>query len=125
VEPLLTLFVYGSLRRGCENHYLLDGAETVGDGTIAAALYVRGTLSMAHEGPGVIHGETYRLMTGDHLKVLDRLERHPAWYERRIVPVMLEGGARIDAWCYFKASRDPRARLVDHGDYVRFLSERR
>jgi len=107
------IFVYGSLRRGCANHHLLEGAEFVGPGTIEASLYMRGDLSMAHEGPGTVHGEVYRLGEVNHLHTLDGLERHPTWYERRMTAVTLRDGCKLDAWCYFKAERDPEARLVE------------
>jgi gamma-glutamylaminecyclotransferase len=116
---LLDLFVYGSLRKGCENHHLIDGARPLGTGTIAASFYVNGSLSMVHEGEGTVHGEVYRLVDQHHLQTLDSLERHPVWYARRIVQVALENGATIDAWCYFKSERDPDARLVEHGDYLK------
>lgn len=121
---LLNLFVYGSLRKGCENHHLMDGAQLVGTGTIAASFYVNGRLSMVHDGSGTVHGEVYRLVDQRHLETLDTLERHPVCYARRVVQVMLEDGSIVDAWCYFKSERDPEARLVEHGDYLKLQNER-
>ena len=109
VEALLTLFVYGSLRKGHANHHLLEGAEFIGSGTIEAALYVRGDTLMAHEGPGAVRGEAYRLRDVYHLHALDGFEGHPARYVRRTAHVVLEDGRTVDAWCYFKAERDPES----------------
>jgi len=119
MEAPLTLFVYGSLRRGCPNHHLLDGAEFIGTGAIEASFYVRDELVMAIEGPGTVYGEAYQLRDPNHLEALDRFERHPSWYARRPTVVTLEDGRRLDGWCYFKAEPDPEARLTDHGQYLR------
>ena len=112
VETLLTLFVYGSLRNGYPNHRLLEGAAFIGNGTTEASLHVRDEVLMAHHGPGTLRGEIYRLRDLDHLRRLDTFERHPAWYVRRSVPVTLEDGRSVDAWCYFKAERDPEASMA-------------
>jgi gamma-glutamylcyclotransferase (GGCT)/AIG2-like uncharacterized protein YtfP len=124
-DDVLSVFVYGSLRVGGDNHRLLDGAEPLGNGTINGRLYVSSGLSTVREGAGTVHGEVYRLPDHRHLRLLDGLERHPVWYRRQIVAVRLEDGTTVDAWCYSNTERDPDARLVEHGDYLRFREESR
>jgi hypothetical protein len=38
--------------------------------------------------------------------------------------VALDDRSTVDAWCYFKTERDGDARLVEHGDYVKFRNAR-
>jgi gamma-glutamylaminecyclotransferase len=122
-EGLLRVFVYGSLREGGDNHHLLKEAVPIGNGTIEGSLYVSGNLSTVQEGIGKVYGEVYLLPNGNHLHLLDSLERHPVWYARRVVQVTLGNGTTVDAWCYCRAERDPEARRLDHGDYLKFRDE--
>jgi gamma-glutamylaminecyclotransferase len=41
----MLLFVYGTLRKGCSNHYLLDGATFLGDGKTVDRFYMVGRLN--------------------------------------------------------------------------------
>ena len=93
------LFVYGTLRRGQENHQLLAGARFVGAGRTAErhAMFVEGHPYLA-QGPAVHHvrGEVYAVDAA-LLAVLDVLERHPDWYQRRPVDVVLDAAAEAAA----------------------------
>ena len=122
-EGLLRVFVYGSLRKGGDNHHVLNEASLIGRGTIEGSLYVKGDLSTVQDGVGKVHGEVYLLPNQHHLHSLDSLERHPDWYARRVVQATLENGTTVDAWCYCRAERDPEARRLDHGDYLKFREE--
>jgi gamma-glutamylaminecyclotransferase len=86
------LFVYGTLRRGQANHFLLATARFVGAGRTATrhAMFVEGHPYLA-EHPPVHHvrGEVYAVDAAT-LAELDLLERHPDWYERRPVDVVLD-----------------------------------
>ncbi|MDF1504611.1 gamma-glutamylcyclotransferase family protein [Roseisolibacter sp. H3M3-2] len=86
------LFVYGTLRRGQENHFRLATARYVGAGRTATrhAMFVEGHPYLA-EHPPVHHvrGEVYAV-DAPTLAALDELEHHPVWYERRPVDVVLD-----------------------------------
>lgn len=90
------LFVYGTLRRGGANHARLAAARFVGEGVTAArhALFV-GSFPYLATGPAVhrVRGEVYAV-DADTLAVLDRMEGHPTWYERRPVAIVLDAAAR-------------------------------
>ena len=89
------LFVYGTLRRGHANHDRLAGSRFVGPGRTAGrhAMFVDGFPYLA-AGPAVHHvrGEVYAVDAAT-LAVLDQLEGHPTWYERRPVDVVLDAAA--------------------------------
>ncbi len=92
------LFVYGTLKRGCSNNYLMKGISYVGEdktkdshcminlGRFPAIFERKGTTS--------IKGETF-LVNGEHLKALDAFEGK--WFYRK--KVLLESG--INAYTYF------------------------
>jgi gamma-glutamylaminecyclotransferase len=101
------VFVYGTLRRGEVNHYLLSGTEFCG------VHLTRPRYRMLHLGtyPGVvaggssaIEGEIYRVDTKVLVK-LDRLEAYPRLYTRKLIPT--EWGR---AWIYlYRGSRQSRS----------------
>ncbi len=101
------VFVYGTLRRGEVNHYLLSGAEFCG------VHLTRPRYRMLHLGtyPGVvaggsssIEGEIYRVDTKGLVK-LDRLEAYPRLYTRKLIPT--DWGR---AWIYlYRGSRQSRS----------------
>lgn len=101
------VFVYGTLRRGEVNHYLLSGAEFCG------VHLTRPRYRMLHLGtyPGVvaggsssIEGEIYRVDTKGLVK-LDRLEAYPRLYTRKLIPT--HWGR---AWIYlYRGSRQSRS----------------
>jgi gamma-glutamylaminecyclotransferase len=103
------VFVYGTLRRGEVNHYLLSGAEYCG------VHVTRPRYRMLHLGtyPGVvaggasaIEGEVYRV-GGEQLVRLDRLEAYPRLYTRQLIPTPWGR-----AWIYlYRGSRSNRSTI--------------
>lgn len=127
------LFVYGTLRRGGPNHALLAATRFVGAATTAGrhALFVDGIPYLA-AAPEVHHvrGEVYAV-DATTLAEIDRLERHPTWYERRAICVVLDEAAKaarrdagpafgdapptLDCETYFNDR--PHGTLAANGDY--------
>jgi gamma-glutamylcyclotransferase (GGCT)/AIG2-like uncharacterized protein YtfP len=106
-----TIFVYGTLKRGCRNHLLLQAAEFLGEarteagyllvdcggypGLVGAGL-VRMELAPSEIGSGVF-GELYKV-DDELLAVLDRFEDVPNEYER--VVIQLSDGRKAEGYLY-------------------------
>lgn len=94
------VFVYGTLKRGESNHFLLHHADFICE-TQTSGLFT--LLDLGHY-PAVliqpknypIHGEIYEVSDWV-LKQLDELENYPHYYMRRMI--MTQAG--ILAWLYY------------------------
>lgn len=112
------VFVYGTLKRGQRNHYLLAGAEYLGPAStepkyrlIDCGPYPALLDDVKRCGPEVeplaVAGEVYRIDAAT-LAALDRLEDEGRLYRRAVIEVlMVDGGACCQtprtrpAWTYF------------------------
>jgi gamma-glutamylcyclotransferase (GGCT)/AIG2-like uncharacterized protein YtfP len=65
--------VYGTLKRGNGNHYLLKNSEFLGRGKVLGTLYDMGLPGYKREGSYTVHGELFRV-NDETLQRLDRLE---------------------------------------------------
>jgi gamma-glutamylcyclotransferase (GGCT)/AIG2-like uncharacterized protein YtfP len=104
--------VYGTLKKGYSNNYMIGEAKYIGDGKINAVL-------IKYEGfPGCVFYrniepnhpskafccdmwtcvEVYQV-TGNMLAAMDRLESHPNWYKRELIHVS-QGSFTGEAWVY-------------------------
>jgi gamma-glutamylcyclotransferase (GGCT)/AIG2-like uncharacterized protein YtfP len=62
-----------------------------------------------------IKGELYRV-SSETLRLIDRLEGHPNWYRRELVPVYVwEGGRKREVKAYLYFSLKPEGRLEESG----------
>lgn len=120
-DKMTPVFVYGTLRKGRGNHHILQGSTFKGQAKVKGDLYREGFLPVAKQGEGVITGEVYEV-DDRTLKLLDRLEGHPGWYRRELVPLL--SGVAGEAWIYFYPPRlAARAVKVESGDYVLSMTE--
>jgi gamma-glutamylaminecyclotransferase len=95
--------VYGTLKKGYSNSYLLHDASFVGSGVTADKYpMVSNGIPFVIEDKGVgynIKVEVYRV-NADTLANIDRLEGHPNWYERKQVKIHCKGKVYM-CWLYF------------------------
>lgn len=87
------VFVYGTLRRGGYNNYLLteNRARFIGTGTVEGALLSFGSFPgfVKAQGSRVV-GDVY-IVNGKTVEQLDRLERVGVWYDRVRCTVTMDG----------------------------------
>ena len=94
----MLLFVYGSLRRGFPNHYMLEDSVYIGDFITTDKYIMIGTISKAFpyiikdcvvDGtmPTQIVGELYDVYGSNTINMIDKLEGHPHIYNRQLISV--------------------------------------
>jgi gamma-glutamylaminecyclotransferase len=115
----ILLFVYGTLRRGFENHEAyLKGSLFMGRAVTCDkfALFMEDFPYM-NKVPAVsfIVGEIYQVNEGT-LKHIDSLEGHPEEYRRELITVVTQQGRKYAAWAYFYPR--PRGELIPSGDFA-------
>ncbi len=126
---LETIFVYGTLRKGMGNHHLLEGSFFLGMGKTVAryGMYILPSgipyVKRRSERKTVIVGEVY-VVDEDTLCRVDHLEGHPNFYRRRLVPVMLNSGEKIQAWMYFLTDGGRKGDFFIGGDFIYFVKVR-
>jgi len=115
------VFVYGSLKRGFWNHHLLADADFIGTGRTfnKYAMHFNGVpLVNKNRQVSQIQGELYQV-DYNILKKLDRLERHPNWYIREQVAVIVDNADNNEviysAWIYFNS--DKSGSLILSGNF--------
>ncbi len=116
MEQKNLIFVYGTLRNGHCNHHLLKDAYCYGIGSTESSY----AMYLVSGYPYITSSETRYPIVGElygvddeTLNLLDRMEGHPRYYERREISVTV-GGTLYTAWMYF---RDPPGILVQSGDF--------
>lgn len=136
------IFVYGSLRKGLQNHGKLDTAKYSGDWKTVDKYFMIGLKSGAYPYvtteqlndsllPTQIHGEMY-IVSPQLLEVLDELEGHPYQYKRRIIDVENSKKETTHAHMYILESDDIKDGIqmsfhrrfvaVNDGDWVKHLN---
>ncbi len=107
------VFVYGTLRYGQSNHYLLAQSERLGNHTTPPiySLFDLGSYPAVIEGHSAIYGEVYRV-NDSTLQQLDRLEDVPVDYRREQIetPFGL-------AWIYIYQQDHKLDTLISSGDW--------
>ena len=92
------LFVYGTLKRHGEKHYLLEGATFVGTGVARGFVLGFGEFPEMKRGDAEVSGEIWDVP--DHaMPAIDEWEGHPDFYVR--TPIELADGMRVEV--YLKA----------------------
>jgi len=114
------VFVYGTLRRGGSNHYMLADSNFLG----RYATEPRYTMFRLGQFPAVvargdtaIEGEIYRV-SDQVFSLLDELECYPSVFSRQLIPTPAG-----DTWIYLYNRLVGTEDMVAHGDWLRYLEE--
>jgi gamma-glutamylcyclotransferase (GGCT)/AIG2-like uncharacterized protein YtfP len=99
------VFVYGTLKEGYGNNYLLGREEFIGKAEALEpfSMFNSGFPVLTQAEPemyGVVKGEIYRILAESTLKNLDALEGNGSMYSREVRIFQLEDGTNISAWVY-------------------------
>ncbi len=121
-QPLLYLFVYGTLRRGAAtrwSRFLAERSSFEGYGRSRGVLFqldgYPGMIPAADE-EAWVKGEVCLIDTPSVLPTLDEYEGDE--FERRQVDVELDDGRVVKAWAYlYRGNAEGRASIVS-GDYL-------
>src|SRR3990167_456546 len=81
VEHLL--FVYGTLKSGQGNHFIMKPATFCGKDSINGTMYDLGNYPAICPGKDKIHGELWKIST-DVRKRIDHMEGHPYLFVRKL-----------------------------------------
>jgi gamma-glutamylcyclotransferase (GGCT)/AIG2-like uncharacterized protein YtfP len=122
IEQTPYVFVYGTLMRGFSNNHLMMSAEYVERASTEEEykLVAAGIPFLVDEpGNSYVLGELYKV-DENTLGMLDELEGHPGWYERRVINIITELGDRVKAWAYFMPKDKLRgsATTIENGSYA-------
>jgi len=105
------IFVYGSLKRGQENHGFLKGLKRYKARAPQIDLHAGPRYTLAVRGRSHASGEVYFIHRA-LLKKLDRLEGHPHDYHRELTTVILAHGQITQAWIYLRPQQAYRYPLL-------------
>lgn len=115
------VFVYGTLRKGFGNHFLLKNSKFIGEAITKEkySLYASGIPYVVKVPKTHIKGEVYKV-DSETLKSLDQLEGHPNFYKREEIDVLVNNSP-IKAWIYFYPY--PKGEFIPSGDYKDYREE--
>ena len=110
--------VYGSLREGFHNHYLLEGSKHIAKGILRDfKMFSLGSFpAIIPSDSGEITVEVYEV-SPNILARLDHLEGYPQFYNRMEVPVAHGDGEYTEAWVYFVTRTPTGLAEVPSGDW--------
>jgi gamma-glutamylcyclotransferase (GGCT)/AIG2-like uncharacterized protein YtfP len=123
------VFVYGTLKKGFHNAYLLQDSEFFGDAVTVptySMISVGFPIIMADENGKQVSGEIYTVDDGT-LARLDGLEREGSSYDRKLIDVTLPlaNGERLPSKAFIYVGREDRfAKAFDREPPYSKLNER-
>ena len=123
-----TLFIYGTLMPGLRLAHEMAGAEPLGPAQVSGRLVDVGRYPGLLHGPGVVHGELYRVDDAQ-LARLDAVEdmvpgqREASQYWREPVTVLHGALQGQTVWTYVYNRPTEGLVPIAHGDYRRYIRE--
>jgi len=98
----MIVFCYGTLKKGYGLNHILQGCEYLGAATTSPEY----TLLNGNNFPFLVErkgigakGEVYKV-TSDIVNILDQVEGHPNFYERKIIRVKDDSGLELNVLAY-------------------------
>jgi len=98
------VFVYGTLKKGHGNNYLLAEATFIGRGKTLKRFRlfdVGFPYAVPSEKGARVIGEVYKVEDAEIFQALDWLEGYPTHYKRQVIKVELDNGQVVEAWIYY------------------------
>jgi len=98
--------VYGTLRKGFHNNYLLGDSKFLGEaeGDFGSVMFSCGGFPKLDLGKDLglprVKVEIYEVTPGILENNLDRLEGYPDWYDRSVMPFDIGTDEVVRAWIY-------------------------
>ena len=113
-----TIAVYGTLKYGYSNYNrYLTQAHYLGEGVTADPMrLIQNGLPymLPYNGQGKNVNVDLFSVTADQLNLIDQLEGHPNWYERKQIDIMNEDGQIVKAWAYINDTEDTGIHLEEY-----------
>lgn len=107
----MNVFVYGTLKKGCINNYLLEKSEFLGAGETeeSFAMYTSSCgnypFVIDSQKTHPIKGELY-CVSNQTIKQLDILEGYPDYYQKKKVIIVQENNKKTEAVMYIKNEKN-------------------
>ncbi len=123
MEKTILLFAYGTLMSGYGNNAYLKKQKLIGKGkTVGEYTMYASCIPFINENEKTsqIHGELWEVDIRV-LPYIDALENHPNWYQRKEVPVTVDGKT-YTAWLYF--NDETHGTKVVSGDFNEYNKQK-
>lgn len=125
----MKVFVYGTLLRGLSRHSALGTAVFRGHGIVGGMLTDLGDYPVLARGDGIVYGEVFEV-DGSTLQSLDAIEGYrpgdgkgSLFLRQEMEVTLMHDGSRIRAEAYFFNGDPERGRVIECGEYRRYLAE--
>lgn len=122
---MIKLFVYGTLKKGHDNHHYLNGCDLIQEAVTTEPIYDLYSVKFGHypcmvnNGSYHIFGEVYNV-DQNTLKNIDILEGHPTFYTRKMIDIMGIG----DCWVYILNTADSSINDFLNNDNIKIRGDK-
>jgi len=112
-KALSKLFVYGTLKKGYHNHYIIEGSKLINTAVLSDyAIFDLGSFpGIVRDHESRVYGELYEI-SDDLLPRLDRLEGVPYLYDRA-TEVVVDSGMNVHTGVYVYVYQ------LDSGEFIK------
>lgn len=121
------IFVYGTLKRGFSNNFILEKAKFISTATTIEKYQIYPVIGNAYpfliksEKQNFIKGEVFEVIEQETLDSLDVLEGYPDLYLKENIFVNLENGMKVEVLTYFKNEETNKDIIDKSKSYIEWL----